>query len=238
MSRLQDKVIFVPGGKGLLGKAIAQQIQQDGGICIAGEKDAKDDLDKGEIQCDVTTPATVTQALEKIISKYGRLDGLANTAYPRTGDWGKKFEDINLDSWKANVDMQMNSVFFMCQQALQFMKKAGSGSVVNIASIYGMVAPDFSVYEGTNLTMPAAYSAIKGGIINLTKYLAAYFGPDNIRVNCVSPGGIFDNQAESFVSNYEKRFRCVGWATQMIYQGPFVFCCLMNPGTLPATTWR
>ncbi len=83
------------------------------------------------------------------------------------------------------------------------MKQQKSGVIVNIASQYGVVAPDFTVYEGTELTSPVAYTAIKGGLINFTRYLASYFGPYGIRANCVSPGGVFDNQNPVFVKNYE-----------------------------------
>ena len=85
------------------------------------------------------------------------------------------------------------------------MSKQKSGSIINMASMYGVVAPDFSAYEGTNMTMPVAYSAIKGGLVNLTRYIAAYFGPQQIRVNTISPGGILDNQNITFVKNYEKK---------------------------------
>lgn len=85
------------------------------------------------------------------------------------------------------------------------MTKQKYGSIINIASIYGVIGPDFTVYDGTNMTMPAAYAAIKGGLINLTRYMASYFGPHNVRVNTVSPGGIFDKQNSTFVSNYEKK---------------------------------
>jgi len=85
------------------------------------------------------------------------------------------------------------------------MKNQQFGSIVNISSIYGTVGPDFTIYEGTNMTMPAAYSAIKGGIVNFTRYLASYYGPYGIRVNCVSPGGILDQQDELFVKQYEKK---------------------------------
>jgi NAD(P)-dependent dehydrogenase (short-subunit alcohol dehydrogenase family) len=85
------------------------------------------------------------------------------------------------------------------------MAKQSFGSVVNITSIYGIVGPDFGVYEGTKMTMPAAYSAIKGGVINFSRYLASYYGKFGIRVNCVSPGGIFDNQPVQFVTNYEAK---------------------------------
>ena len=80
-----------------------------------------------------------------------------------------------------------------------------NGSIVNIGSIYGTVGPDFNVYNNTELTMPAAYSAIKGGVINFTRYLSSYYGKNNIRVNCVSPGGIFNNQPVEFVRNYENK---------------------------------
>jgi len=85
------------------------------------------------------------------------------------------------------------------------MKKQKMGSIVNISSIYGVVGPDFSVYEKTDMTMPAAYSAIKGGVVNFTRYLASYYGSFGIRINCVSPGGIFDKQSAQFISNYENR---------------------------------
>ena len=85
------------------------------------------------------------------------------------------------------------------------MSKQKSGSIVNMASIYGVLGADFSVYEGTTMTMPAAYSAIKGALINFTRYVASYFGPQQVRVNCVSPGGIFDNQNDVFIENYCKK---------------------------------
>jgi NAD(P)-dependent dehydrogenase (short-subunit alcohol dehydrogenase family) len=85
------------------------------------------------------------------------------------------------------------------------MKVQQFGSIVNLSSIYGTVGPDFTIYEGTNMTMPAAYSAIKGGIVNFSRYLASYYGPYGIRVNCVSPGGILDQQDELFVKQYEKK---------------------------------
>jgi NAD(P)-dependent dehydrogenase (short-subunit alcohol dehydrogenase family) len=85
------------------------------------------------------------------------------------------------------------------------MKKQGFGNIVNIGSIYGIVGPDFDIYENTNSTMPAAYSAIKGGVITFTKYLASFYGKYNLRVNCVSPGGIFNNQNEQFVKRYETK---------------------------------
>jgi NAD(P)-dependent dehydrogenase (short-subunit alcohol dehydrogenase family) len=141
-----------------------------------------------------------------IVEKFKRIDGLVNNAYPRTNDWDNIFENVNLESWKKNVDMQLNSCFYLSKLVLSEMKNKSSGSIVNIASIYGIVGNDFSIYEDVEgMTSPVAYSAIKGGIINLTRYLASYFGPYSIRINCVSPGGVFNNQAESFVRKFENK---------------------------------
>jgi NAD(P)-dependent dehydrogenase (short-subunit alcohol dehydrogenase family) len=133
------------------------------------------------------------------------VDGLVNNAYPRTIDWGNKFEDINYHSWQQNVDWQLNSYFLFTQQISIIMMNQKYGSIVTMSSVYGIVGPDFSVYSGTEMTMPAAYSAIKGGLVNFTRYLASYLGQYNVRANTVSPGGIFDNQNVTFVENYSSK---------------------------------
>ena len=202
---LKDKVIIVTGGNGLIGKSIIKKIVKEEGIAINAEINVITNLDNGIIDCDITSENSVRECIIQIVDKYGKIDGWVNNAYPRTQDWTKKFEDIPLLSWKKNIDMQLNSIFICCQLVLAQMKKQKSGSIVNISSIYGVVGPDFSVYEGTEMTMPAAYSAIKGGVINFTRYLASYYGGFGIRINCVSPGGIFDNQSAEFISNYEKK---------------------------------
>ena len=155
------------------------------------------------MHCDITSEESVNDLINIVIERYLKIDGLVNNAYPRTKDWGTKFEEIPLLSWKKNVDMQLNSVFLLCQKALSQMVKQQYGSIVNIGSIYGVVGNDFTIYEGYGGTSPAAYCAIKGGIINFSRYLASYFGKYGIRVNCVSPGGIKDNQHPSFIERYE-----------------------------------
>lgn len=205
MKILENKIIIVTGGSGLIGKAIVKDIQQNGGIAINADINVETDIDNNKVYCDITYRNSINQVIKIINDKYGRIDGLVNNAYPRTKDWGNKFEDITPEAWQKNVDMQMNSVFNFSQEILKTMKKQQFGSIVNITSIYGVVGNDFTVYKGTNLTSPAAYSAIKGGIINFTRYLSSYYGQDNIRINCVSPGGIFDNQNPIFIKNYEKK---------------------------------
>ena len=202
---LQNKIIIVTGGNGLLGKAIVCRILEEGAFCINLDINHETNKNLSQVNCDITNQDSIDQAIKLVISTYNRIDGLVNNAYPRTKDWGNKFEEITFASWKDNVDMQMSSSFYMCQKVLEHMKIQKSGSVINITSIYGVVGADFTVYEGMGGTSPAAYSAIKGGLINFTRYLASYFGKYNVRANCVSPGGIFDNQNPVFVKNYEKK---------------------------------
>jgi NAD(P)-dependent dehydrogenase (short-subunit alcohol dehydrogenase family) len=204
--QLSDKIIIVTGGNGLIGTAIVKYLKAKGAIVINAEIGVKDDWDNNIIECDVTNERSVQELVSKVTGRYQRIDGLVNNAYPRTEDWGNKFEDVSLSSWRTNVDMQLNTCFYLCQQVLAVMQQQKTGSIVNIASIYGVVGNDFTVYENTGgMTSPAAYAAIKGGIVNFTRYLAAYYGHRGIRVNCVSPGGIFNHQHPVFVEQFSKK---------------------------------
>ena len=205
MMILTNKVIIVTGGNGLIGKSIVEDLNHEGAIVIIAEIGIIDDFDNNTICCDVTIEGSVKKLVNFVLEKYGRIDGFVNNAYPRTNDWNDKFELIKYESWQKNIDMQLNSVFITTKSVLEIMKRQGCGVIINIASIYGSVAPDFSIYEGTSMTMPAAYSAIKGGIVSFSKYLASYYGNFGIRVNCVSPGGIFNNQADEFVKKYSQK---------------------------------
>ena len=203
--QIKDKVIIVTGGSGLIGRYILSDLRRYGAIVINAEISVATDWEQGNVHCDITSPDSVKELVTGVMERYKRVDGLVNNAYPRTRDWGVRFEDVPYDSWQKNVDMQMNSVFLLCQTVLKYMKVQGSGSIVNIGSIYGVVGNDFTIYEGYGGTSPAAYCAIKGGIINFSRYLASYFGKCGIRVNCVSPGGIKDQQHPSFIERYESK---------------------------------
>jgi len=204
-NRLKDKIIIITGGNGLLGQAIIERLTLEGAFCINFEINIESNHDLSNVYCDITDSVSIDKALALVFSKYNKVDGLVNNAYPRTKNWGAKFEEIELNSWKQNVDWQLNSYFYITQKVAIHMAEQKSGSIINMTSIYGVVGPDFSVYNGTSMTMPAAYSAIKGALVNFTRYLASYFGTQQIRVNAVSPGVIFDNQNEVFVDNYCKK---------------------------------
>ena len=204
MFSIKNKVIVVTGGNGLLGKQMVSTFREQGALVIAADI-YFETLGADDFIIDITNEDSVKNGVAAIVEKYNRIDGWVNNAYPRTKDWGAMFENIHLESWRKNVDMHLNGYFLCCQVALAQMKTQGSGSLINMSSIYGLVGPDFTIYEGTDMTTPAAYSAIKGGLNNFTRYLASYFGKYQVRINTVSPGGIFDNQPESFIKNYNRK---------------------------------
>ena len=205
---LKDKVIIVSGGSGLIGSAIVSDIKKRGGIAINADIAVVTDLEESmTINCNVTSDDSIQKVVDVVYKHFNRIDGLVNSAYPRTPDRRSRFEEMKPDSWRTNVDMQMNSCFVFCQKVLIKMKEQGFGSIVNLGSIYGVVGNDFTLYEEYGGTSSPSYSAVKGGIINLTRFMASYFGPNRIRVNCVSPGGIKDvnNQHPSFIKRYEAK---------------------------------
>lgn len=201
MFNIESKVIVVTGGEGLIGRNIVEHFRAYGAIVYSADINfAKEG--SFNIILDITNENSVRIAIEKILIKHNRIDAWINNAYPRTSDWGNNIEDVIFASWRKNIDMHLNGYFICSKLILNQMKLQKYGSLINMSSIYGLVGPDFSIYEGTGINNPVAYSAIKGGINNLTRYLASYYGPFNIRINTISPGGIFDNQNELFVNNY------------------------------------
>ena len=201
---LENKVIIVAGGEGLLGREMVKAIEAKGGVAISADVSHQTDWGKNKVYFDITDEQCIKDAYDGIVKHYGRIDGLVNNAYPRTADWGAKFEDIDFESWSKNVAFQLNSVFSCIRLAIPYLTES-KGAVVNMGSIYGVLGNDFTVYENTPLGTAAPYSAIKGGVINFTRYLASYYGPKGIRFNVVSPGGIFDKQHPTFVKQYEKK---------------------------------
>lgn len=208
--------ILITGGAGLIGSEITKAVAELGGTPIIVDINEKLSLElcekliKAGFKChyeniDLANLVAIDIEIDKLVKKYKVIDSWINNAYPRTADWGNKVEDLSLESWRANIDMHLNSYSWISRKVCLQMKEQGFGSLINFGSIYGLLGNDFTVYEGTSMTSAMAYSAIKGGIINLTRYLASYFGKYNVRVNSLCPGGVFNNQNELFVKNYSNK---------------------------------
>lgn len=213
MFSLKKKIVVVCGGLGLIGKEVSKAAVRQGAFTIIADINAAkgksflNELDAENaayMDINITEESSVLEFINTVEKDYGQIWAWINLAYPRTEDWGSRIEDIKIDSFRKNIDLQLNSQFICCKAILETMKNRKKGVVINFSSIYGVQSPNFNIYEGTEITTPAAYSAIKSGIINFTRYLAAYYGKYNLRVNCIAPGGVFDNQNPIFVNNYSK----------------------------------
>lgn len=238
-SNLKGRTIIYTGAAGLIGSACAAALAREGAH-LALVDTAKDRLEALKHQIlaespdanilafddiDLCSAKSLDHMLTQVVRRFGKIDGLVTSHYPRTQDWGAKFEAIEFESWRHNVDSHLNSYFLVSQRTALHMMAKQSGSIVNFSSIYGLVGPDFGVYSRTGdaMTMPAAYAAIKGGISNLTRYLASYLGPQGIRVNAICPGGVFDQQHPEFVRNYTDRVPQRRMATVADVVGPLLF---------------
>ena len=119
---LKDKIIIVIGGGGLIGREIVKDIRKNGATVIDTDIVYETNWEKGTYKLDVTSQESIDALVKDVLEHYGRIDGLVNSGYPRTKDWGAFFEDIPLESWRKNVDMQLNSCFYVCQQVLEVMR--------------------------------------------------------------------------------------------------------------------
>ncbi|WP_054113717.1 oxidoreductase [Marinagarivorans algicola] len=210
---LKDKRILVVGAGGLLGTSLVAKIMESGGEVVAADIDTSSLASRlKSIGVDVTQQAlrlttvdvTNEESVLALFDTVGDIDGAVNCTYPRSKSYGKHFFDVKLEDFNENVTLHLGSAFlFMQQCAVYFNKKKTPFSLVNISSIYGVVTPKFDVYEGTLMTMPVEYAAIKSAIIHLNKYVAKYVKDSRFRVNSVSPGGIYDSQPEVFCERYK-----------------------------------
>jgi len=148
-----------------------------------------------------------------------------NAAFVGTSDlagWAVPFEQQSLDTWRRALEVNLTAIFNFCQGLAPVLQQSPGANIVNVASIYGMLGPDWGLYEGTNMSNPAAYAASKGGVIQLTRWLSTSLAPD-IRVNAISPGGIWRNQPQSFVQRYESRTPLGRMANEEDFAGALAF---------------
>ncbi|TDP26386.1 oxidoreductase [Halanaerobium congolense] len=228
---LSDQVVIITGGAGLIGEKFCEALYKYGANVIIAdinyEKAMKLENNLGKrakaYEVDITSVDSVQNMINHILAEHKGIDVLINNAYPRNENYGRKFEDIEIDDWKENVDIHLNGYFIITKLISEIMIKQNSGNIINLGSIYGVQGPNFNIYKGLDMTSPAEYSAIKGAVINFTKYLASYLGEYNIRVNTISPGGVFNNQDEKFVDNYIKNTPLNRMATPEDLQGAIVF---------------
>lgn len=233
---LSNKVIVITGGAGLIGQTFVKAVVENGGIAVIADINpqlgvqVKNRL-QGElssnnidfIELDITSKASLQSAIQVLQNKYPTIDALVNNAYPRNKQYGRHFFDVEYDDFVENTGMNLGGYFTASQQFALYFKEQGFGNIINISSIYGVVAPKFEVYDNTPMTMPVEYAAIKAGLIHLTKYMAKYFKGLSIRVNALSPGGIFDHQPKAFLNAYQQQCLNKGMLDKTDLQGTLIY---------------
>jgi NAD(P)-dependent dehydrogenase (short-subunit alcohol dehydrogenase family) len=221
---LTDKVALVVGGRGVLGQRFCSTFVENGATVYSADLGGKDSSDSGtslvQMDVDVTNPESITQLVDQVNERESKIDILVYSVTGKPKDFYEEFTNCSLEGWQLVLRIELDGLFLVAQKVGKLMENAGSGSMIFLSSIYGIVGNDQRIYEGSNLSQVylgdnaankriyshPVYPAVKGGVISLTRYLAAYWGHKNIRVNCISPGGIANpGENEEFVSKYSAR---------------------------------
>lgn len=217
---LKGRTALITGGGGYIGSAVGHALAE-AGCAVAAIDISKQSAQKAAdaiarehevktlaIEADLADEDQVRALPQAVADKLGSLDILVNcAAFVGTTNlegWVVPFAEQTSEAWRMAVEVNLTSAFVLIQAATPYLEKSGHGSVVNVGSIYGVAAPDMRLYEGTAMGNPAAYAASKGGLMQLTKWLSTVLAP-KVRVNAISPGGVWRNQPKKFVSRYEER---------------------------------
>jgi NAD(P)-dependent dehydrogenase (short-subunit alcohol dehydrogenase family) len=193
---------------------------------FAAELEIQWSVNVQSIECDLEVQDQRNQLISEVLASGKELGILVNNAaLVGTSDlvgWAVPFEEQSIDTWRRAIEVNLTAVFDLCQGLTPLLNATQNASIINIASIYGLNAPDWSLYEGTSLGNPAAYGVSKGGLIQLTRWLSTTLAP-NVRVNAISPGGIFRNQPDEFVKKYSSRTPLNRMATEDDFRGAIAF---------------
>jgi NAD(P)-dependent dehydrogenase (short-subunit alcohol dehydrogenase family) len=230
--RLDGKVALVTGGTGILGGPIATALSEANATVIVASRDAdqcrtfaaalgQQGFEVEGERLDLSSEDEIRSLRDRILARHGRLDVLFNNAVARAGG---DLRHTTAQQWDEVMRVNSTGVFLASQIFSEPMQAQRSGSIVNISSIYGVVGPDFSIYEGTTISNPVNYSFAKSGIIGLTRYLASFLGQFGVRVNCLSPGGVWTlDTPEAFNRNYSRRTLLGRMAAPEDIKGPALF---------------
>ena len=239
---LKDRVVVLTGSAGLLGSQYTKILSDAGAILVLVDTDSKKNnelLKNNDIKfhkksiclnVDITSKVQVTKLAKYVKKRFGRIDGLINNAFlnhaKNQSKYGvTEFETFPIDIWQKALELNLTGVFLCCQEIGKIMAQQKNGVIVNISSIYGISGADQRIYGKSNLNSPVSYAASKGAIINLTRYLAAYWHRKNVRVNTLTLGGVQDDsyQNKEFIKKYSEKTMLGRMAKKEDYNGAILF---------------
>lgn len=237
LSRMDGRVSLVIGGAGHIGSVAASGLAELGSnlaIVDINEnrvRSISDEIRKThgvevlEVVADLESEDDVRSIAPTVIRHYGRLDVLVHLAAivnPELGGWTTRFEDQSVTQWRRGIEINLTSAFLLAQGCVESLRRSPNGSMIFFGSTYGIVGPDWSIYEGTDMGNAAGYAASKGGIIQLTRWLATTLAPD-VRVNTLSPGGVYRDHLEVFRNAYANKTPLKRMATEEDYKAGVAF---------------
>ncbi|NVO08510.1 MAG: SDR family oxidoreductase [Bacteroidales bacterium] len=241
---VKDKKIAIIGATGILGSRYVEFLANKGAEVIIGDIDIDkcNNLsnlmkDKGQktlpLYIDNTDESSIIKFFSEIKSKYGTLDVLINNAQIKPEGFYNPFEKYTKETLMKVIDGNLVGVTLACKEGCKLFLEQGHGVIINVASIYGIVAADQRLYDGVEniyfpdekFSSPVSYAISKAGVVQLTKYLASYYREKNIRVNCLTPGGVFDNHDDRFNSQYSSRTLLGRMADKDEYNAAILYLC-------------
>lgn len=235
---LSGRTALITGGAGHIGAAIAEALAE-AGATIALVDRQRGDLERcaerihdatgatvATFEAELADETSVRSLPARVAGECGGIDVLVNCAAfvgtTKLDGWAVPFEQQQSAAWRAAFEVNVTAAFELVQEALPWLKRSGKGSVINVASLYGVMGPDWRLYEGTSMSNPAAYGASKGALIQLTNWLSTTVAP-HVRVNAMSPGGVWRNQPAAFVERYTQRTPLARMATEEDFKGVALF---------------
>ena len=248
---LKNKIIIITGGSGFLGSEFSSTLSDVGAIPIILDKNnaSLELLKKKFIKkkqrgffflVDLNNETKVNVVINSIIKKYRKIDCLINAAgftgedmLKTDSNFFEKFENYDFKLWQKSLNGNLSSTFILTKSVAKHMLKRKKGSIINIASDVGIISPDHRIYEadkkinykGVNFNTPLSYSVAKSGIISMTRYLATYWAKKGIRVNCVSPAGVYKKHNKKFVKQLSERIPLGRMAKPEELNGAIIYLC-------------
>ena len=234
LMNLKGRRALVTGALGFLGVEIAKTLAELGADLVLVDRKVGDleklseqlstdwNVESEYYYCDLESEIQRIQLVSKVRSKIKPLNILVNNAaFVGTDEipgWAVPFEEQSIDTWRRALEVNLTAVFHLSQSLMPLLRKSEGASIINIGSIYGVCGPDWALYEGSRMGNPAAYGVSKGGIIQLSRWLATTVAPD-VRVNVISPGGIARGQSSKFMGRYEEKVPLGRMATEEDFRG-------------------